>query len=118
MLTHRSLIHIQIAGFFLLFFFFALPLDLLAQQVPARPEETQVAVKRFTGVDVLGDREICEGSQTTLQVDGEYESYSWSTGSTERSITVKKAGIYEVTVKTKGGCTFTTGVNVRTKPCT
>lgn len=91
----------------------------LAQQAPAQPEEIRIPIfYRSAGVDVLGDREICEGSETTLEVDGEYESYSWNTGSTERSIKVKEAGIYEVTVKTKGGCTFTTGVNVRMKPCT
>lgn len=98
---------------------FFVPAAMLAQQAPAQPGEIQIPISyRSAGVDVLGEREICEGSETTLEVDGEYESYSWNTGSTERSIKVKEAGIYEVTVKTKGGCTFTTGVNVRMKPCT
>lgn len=96
----------------------ACPFSSLAQQAPEPPNGVQTTVKRFSGVDVLGDREICEGSETVLEVDGEYESYQWNTGSTERSIRVKKPGIYEVTVTTKGGCTFTTGVNVRMKPCT
>jgi hypothetical protein len=90
----------------------------LGQDLPPEPaRETSEPPKRFAGVDVSGDTEICEGAETTLRVEGEYQSYQWSNGSTERSITVKKAGIYEVTVTTKGGCSFTTGVNVRTKPC-
>lgn len=97
---------------------FAFPAVPMAQQLPQPPEGARVTVKPSPGVDVLGDREICEGAETILKVDGEYESYQWSTGSTEPSIKVKKAGVYEVTVKTKGGCTFTTGVNVRIKPCT
>ncbi len=103
----------------LLFFcsFFATS-SIFAQQTPAQLEELVIPITRFSGVDVLGEREICEGSETTLEVDGEYESYSWNTGSTEKSIKVKEAGIYEVTVKTKGGCTLITGVNVRMKPCT
>jgi hypothetical protein len=31
---------------------------------------------------------------------------------------VKEEGIYEVTVKTKGGCTITSSVNVQIRPCT
>jgi hypothetical protein len=118
MIQRSFLSNILLAVVFSMGCFLLLPNSLSAQQTPVQPEEPVAPVRRFSGVDVSGDTEICEGSQTTLKVEGEYESYLWSNGSTERSITIEKPGIYEVTVKTKGGCTFTTGVNVRTKLCT
>lgn len=95
-----------------------LPAVSFAQEVHSGIEETSAPAKRFSGVEISGATEICEGSETALKVEGEYESYTWSTGEMGRTIRVNKAGLYEVTVKTKGGCTFTTSVNVRTRPCT
>ncbi|MBV6441225.1 MAG: hypothetical protein EPGJADBJ_02906 [Saprospiraceae bacterium] len=95
-----------------------LPAVSFAQEIQTGVEETPAPAKRFSGVEISGATEICEGSETALKVEGEFESYSWSTGEMGRTIRVNKAGIYEVTVKTKGGCTFTTSVNVRTRPCT
>lgn len=66
---------------------------------------------------IMGPTEICDGHETTLKVDGEFESFEWNTGSKERYIKVSKEGVYEVTAKTKGGCTFTTSVTVRVLPC-
>lgn len=90
----------------------------VAQEIQVGGEGTLAPAKRFSGVEISGATEICEGSETALKVEGEYESYTWSTGEMGRTIKVNKAGLYEVTVKTKGGCTFTTSVNVRTRPCT
>lgn len=95
-----------------------LPAVSFAQEIQPGFEESPAPAKRFSGVEISGATEICEGSETALKVEGEYESYSWSTGEMGRTIRVNKAGLYEVTVKTKGGCTFTTSVNVRTRPCT
>ena len=53
-----------------------------------------------------------------LKVDGEYQSYTWSTGEETRTIRVNKPGVYEVTVVTKGGCSLTTSITVRIRPCT
>lgn len=100
------------AGFFLLAFATILP----AQQIELQVEEAPV--KKSYGVEISGATEICEGSETALKVEGEYESYTWNTGEMGRTIRVNKAGVYEVTVKTKGGCSLTTSVNVRVKPCT
>ena len=52
-----------------------------------------------------------------LKAEGEYESFQWNNGSTDRFIKVKEEGIYEVTAKTKGGCTYTSSVSVQVKPC-
>ena len=107
-----------VAGIFLFTLLFAIPAMSAAQQIEVQNAETLIPAKRFSGVEVSGATEICEGSETALKVEGEYESYLWSTGEFGRTITVQKAGVYEVTVKTKGGCTLTTSVNVRVKPCT
>ena len=68
-------------------------------------------------VVISGVTLICKGSETLLKVEGDYESFLWNTGSTERILKVKDEGIYEVTVKTKGGCSITSSVNVQTRPC-
>ncbi len=104
---------ILIAGFFC----FGSPEVSSAQQIQVQSEAAQVPEKRFSGVEISGPTEICEGSETALKVDGEYESYNWSTGEVGRTIRVSKPGVYEVTVKTKGGCSLTTSVNVRIRPC-
>lgn len=99
-------------------FFLFVSCALSAQQIQVRPEEAPAPVKRFAGVEITGPTEICEGSETMLKVDGEYQSYTWSTGEETRTIRVNKPGVYEVTVVTKGGCSLTTSITVRTRPCT
>lgn len=119
MMAHRYTRTCPLCALFLLFsIFLASPAVIMAQQTEKQSDEILVPVKRFSGVEVSGVTEICEGSETALKVDGEYESYLWNTGEIGRTIKVQKAGVYEVTVKTKGGCTFTTSVNVTIKPCT
>lgn len=106
------------AGFFLLAFTFAVPAVSSAQQEVQTTDAPAPPVKHFSGVEVSGATEICEGSETALKVDGEFESYTWSTGEVGRTIRVNKPGMYEVTVKTKGGCSLTTSVIVRVRICT
>jgi hypothetical protein len=109
----------SLAGFCLFFCLFLFQNALSAQQITIEPEESPApSARKYSGVEVKGHTEFCEGGETLLWVEGDFESFEWSDGSSERSIRVKKAGAYEVTVKTKGGCTFTSSVNVRTRPCT
>lgn len=87
--------------------------------IPApAPEIISPTVPVFKGVTIAGVTIICKGGETTLKVEGDFESFEWNTGSTERMIRVKDAGQYEVKVKNKGGCTFTSSVNVEVRPCT
>ena len=52
-----------------------------------------------------GSTEICDGVENvTLSVPDEYDTYTWSTGETEASITVNTANIYSVTVSNSIGC--------------
>lgn len=76
-------------------------------KIPARPSPLTIS----------GLTLICEGGETVLKVEGDFESFSWNTGGTDRFLRVREAGIYEVTVKTKGGCSLTSSVVVRTRPC-
>ena len=46
---------------------------------------------------------ICKGSQISLD-PGNQQSYSWSTGSANRSITVDSPGLYKVTLTGINGC--------------
>ncbi len=91
----------------------------VAVPVPATDGSgTTIQVPPFKGVAISGLTLICKGSETLLKVEGDYESFEWNTGSTERIIRVKEAGQYEVKVRTKGGCQFTSSVNVEVRPCT
>lgn len=46
---------------------------------------------------------FCTGGSTTFNA-GVYRNYSWSTGSTQPSIQVNRAGVYTVTVTDQNGC--------------
>jgi hypothetical protein len=72
---------------------------------------------RTSPVSISGNTEICKGGETTLKVEGDFESFEWNDGSKDRYLRVNNEGTYEVTVKTKGGCTYTSSINVRHRPC-
>lgn len=95
---------------------------LRAQSIPSPAPELTIAAPAPTpaprrGVVISGATLICKGNETILKVEGDYESFEWNTGGTDRYLRVKEAGVYEVTVRTKGGCSLTSSVNVRTVNC-
>ena len=49
---------------------------------------------------------ICENTTEKLSVEGDY-NYLWSTGSTEKEITISEGGVYSVTATNEYGCTKT-----------
>jgi hypothetical protein len=59
-----------------------------------------------------GTSRICPGDSVTLTVSQTYAGYRWSNGATTRSIIVKQAGTYRVTVTDSLGCTGDTAVTV------
>lgn len=77
-----------------------------------------VPAPRPAGLTISGLTLICKGGETILKAEGDYESFQWNTGGTDRFLKVKEEGIYEVTAKTKGGCTYTSSVSVQVRPCT
>ena len=70
------------------------------------------------GLKISGNLEICKGAETILKAEGNFESYTWSKGATSgQYLKVSEEGVYEVTARTKGGCTYTASVTVRFRPC-
>jgi len=50
---------------------------------------------------------LCSGEQLQLSVQGQFHSYTWSTGATTPSISVNQTGIYSVQVTDTTGCSGT-----------
>ncbi len=93
------------------------PWLLQAQDTPTQPA-TPIIIEKASPLTISGIIEICKGSETILKAEGDFESFTWDKdGVTGRYLKVKEEGVYEVSAKTKGGCTFTTSVNVRVRPC-
>ena len=58
-------------------------------------------------ITVTGVVTACESGSATLSLEGDYETYGWSTGETSAAITVTDPGYYYVEVTDENGCTFT-----------
>ncbi len=87
-------------------------------QEPAPDTGVPIIVEKASPLSISGNLEICPGTETILKAEGEFESFTWSKGGVQgRYLKVKEPGKYEVTAKTKGGCTFTTTVTVRLREC-
>lgn len=65
---------------------------------------------------IIGSTLFCEGSSSTLTVDGVYPHYQWSTGSDSIKTIVTQAGTYGVTVTDDSGCKGLATVNVMMFP--
>ncbi|MFN0215108.1 MAG: hypothetical protein ACKVT2_12705 [Saprospiraceae bacterium] len=87
-------------------------------QDPIESKPKGFTVSGPAGVNISGPTTICEGGETILKAEGDYEHFEWNTGVQDRFLRVRKEGTYEVTVTTKGGCRLTTSVTVRMIPCT
>jgi hypothetical protein len=70
-------------------------------------------------ISALGSTSFCEGDSVRLDGGAGYSDYEWSTGERTRTITVKNAGSYTVTVTDTAGCTGTSAtinISVNGKP--
>ena len=65
---------------------------------------------------ITGVLAFCAGQSTTLDAGPGYQSYQWSTGQTDQSITVINGGAYEVTVTDFNNCTGVSSVFVTENP--
>lgn len=83
-----------------------------------QPKQKGVVVARPSGVHISGPTTVCQGGETILKAEGDFESFEWNTGAKDRFLRVREEGTYEVTAITKGGCRLTTSVTVRMIPCT
>ncbi|MFC6269628.1 choice-of-anchor L domain-containing protein [Frigoriflavimonas asaccharolytica] len=85
---------------------------------PSSSVSVTIVANADPNVQISGVLSYCQGSSTTLTATstGQGNTYLWSTGSTNNTITVNTAGIYTVTVTTPAGCTFQRSVTVTQEP--
>ena len=60
---------------------------------------------------ILGERIICN-KNTTIYPDKDYDFYKWSNGESSKSITIDKAGNYDLTVTDNNGCKATQNIEI------
>jgi gliding motility-associated-like protein len=60
---------------------------------------------------------ICQYEKITLQPNGTYKTYLWSTGSRQSTLQVDKPGIYGLTVTDSSNCTGSDSIRVIQKAC-
>jgi hypothetical protein len=71
-----------------------------------------VSTLQLPSPKITGKTNFCEGDSTVLSVAAGYISYRWSTGDTTRSITVRRAGTYTVSVIDGSLCPGTGSITV------
>lgn len=76
----------------------------------------KVVVRPEPALKMAGKWHGCDGESITITADSGYDSYKWTDGSTNQSITVTQAGSYTVTVRDTFGCETTKTVEVTTSP--
>jgi len=73
----------------------------------------QITINADIPVDILTDKDtICTGDTLNLSINGNYNSYDWSTLETNASITITKGGLYSVIVTDDLGCQGIDQVNI------
>ncbi|MEM8906430.1 MAG: hypothetical protein AAGD05_01185, partial [Bacteroidota bacterium] len=65
---------------------------------------------------ISGPTDFCAGNSIALEVDGIYNTYQWSAGSTTATQEVTMSGTYLVTVTDENGCTGTADYEVIQNP--
>lgn len=68
-------------------------------------DSTRLLVQKNPVIDLSPQDTICPGESLVLDVRSFGQSFKWSTGSTAGLITVANAGLYQVTVTDRNGCT-------------
>ncbi len=58
-------------------------------------------------IQIIGNKNFCEGDSVILSVEGDYVSYEWNTGDTTKSIVVKETGSFYVKIIDINGCSAT-----------
>lgn len=74
--------------------------------------DVDIVVSNELKPTISGNTNICQGESTTLAVNENFDTYTWSDGQTGKAITVSQAGTYSVTVQT-GNCTAVASVEVK-----
>ena len=74
----------------------------------------EVTVEESTSLNpvITGDDAFCENGNTVLNAGSGFDTYLWSDGSTEQTLTVNSADDYSVTVSDAQGCTGENSITV------
>ena len=62
--------------------------------------------------DIQGDLVLCPGERTIMSLANAYSSYSWSTGSSNATVSINQQGPLTVVVRDVNGCTGKDSVNI------
>ena len=89
--------------------------DLTAQGCPGLGSIT-LNVEDTPNPTLSAPVQLCSGSNGTVSVNEQYDTYFWNTGGTNQSISISNPGVYAVTVTNAGGCSGTATVNVGASP--
>jgi len=66
----------------------------------------------FSNINIIDDQLLCNGNSIKLDAGHGYSSYKWSTGSTNRSVSITLAGKYWVNVTTPDNCEISDTINI------
>lgn len=67
-------------------------------------DSIEIKAAKIADVKIIGKTRLCTGSTEQLTVEGDYTTYLWSTGETNKSISISSPGIYFVEVSDSNGC--------------
>jgi|GEM_PF-903960 len=81
---------------------------------PALIFVTENPLPNTPNITALGDTELCEGDDLTLNAPAGFDIYEWSTGESTQSIIVNTAGTYDVTLTDTNGCQSTPSTPITT----
>ena len=73
--------------------------------------EKEVNKNPIPTFQILGERIICNNS-ITIYPEKDFKFYQWSNGETSKSITIDKAGNYDLTVTDNNGCKATQSIEI------
>ncbi len=75
-------------------------------------QSVEVTVNEVPEFSIQGATSFCEGSTSTLSIQEEFTSYTWSNESTENNIEIENAGTYTVTVTNANDCSAIQSIEV------
>lgn len=74
-----------------------------------------ITVNTPPAISILGNRYICQGSSTTITVNGG-NGYQWSNGSTANNVSINTPGTYYVTTTNSLGCQRRDSIVIVSRP--
>ncbi len=78
--------------------------------------EANVEAYAVSPPQISGDNAFCAGETASLQASSGFDSYTWSNGGTQPSITVSSGGVYSLTATDANGCNTTNSFSVTENP--